>query len=87
MIADIEDLWAEVDQLKARLTLIETKIKTMNCEYNAQHIEELHNENESLSMVYGDAYLVKLRDIEENINKIKFKINEMVEKYNEKNQY
>ena len=60
------------------------KMKAMNCDYNMQHIEELHNENEALSMVYGDGYVTKLREMEAEIDKIKLKINEMIIKY-EKN--
>ena len=67
-----------------RLQTLEEKCRFINCEYNAEHIEELHNENEALSMVYGEGYVTKLREMEAEIDKIKLKINEMIIKY-EKN--
>lgn len=81
----LEELVEEITACKLRIFTIEEKIKYINCEYNKKHIDMLHAENEGLSMVYGDAYLVKLREMEDNITKIKDKLNELVIKYNEKN--
>ena len=69
-----------------QIAAIAEKMKAMNCEYNMQHIEELHNENEGLSLVFGEGYVTKLREMEAEIDKIKTKINEMIIKYEYNNQ-
>jgi hypothetical protein len=55
----------------------------LNCPYQCKtkkivahldkHVNHLHQENEGLSMVYGDAYLVKLRQFEADIKMLKEK--------------
>lgn len=49
---------------------------TLLCPFTCQSKEmvtHLHQENENLSMVYGDAYLVKLREFEKDIAILKKK--------------
>lgn len=48
-------------------------------ETNHKHVNMLHLENESMAMVVQDAYVTKLREIEEKVNLCIKKLNEVIE--------
>ena len=53
--------------LTERLDSLEKSLKDLPCEYNLEWIKQLHNENEGLACVYGDAYVSKLNQHEDKI--------------------
>lgn len=48
-------------------------------ETNHKHVNMLHLENESMAMVVQEAYVTKLRELEEKVNVCITKINEVIE--------
>lgn len=67
-----------LERLEKAMELMIGKAKT-----DHNHVGMLHDENEALSLVYGDAYLVILRRNETDIALIKQSIKELIIKLNE----